>query len=77
MPSSRLCTRWGLSPPVELSTLCAPVLVVHGDGNRTVPPANSAALTAATAVVYPDAGHGVVFQNPAAFVAAARDVLRR
>lgn len=73
--------RWGRTPSVDLSALDAPVLIVHGDGDRMVPPANAGALSAllpaATSILYPDAGHGVVFQNPAAFVAAARDVLRR
>lgn len=59
----------------KIARINAPVLLVHGADDRTIPAAESAVLKAArpdaTRILFPDMGHEVIFTGPAQAAIAA------
>jgi pimeloyl-ACP methyl ester carboxylesterase len=67
------------TPPVDLSAITAPTLVLSGAGDRAIPPERGEALAAAIPgarhVTIPGAGHLAAEERPGAFLEEVRAFL--
>lgn len=72
---ANLLARDRFDTAAKIARIGGPVLLVHGDRDRTIPAAESAVLKAdrpdATRIVFPGVGHEVVFTRPAQEAIAA------